>query len=228
VTSLHHLAPSIASGSVKATLDALYADTMRTDPAVRETAREQGFADEGANGFYSAMRAAYMPVTPDMGTLLYLLARCIGARTIVEFGTSFGISTIFLAAAVRDNGGGRVITTEFEAAKAERARQHLARAGLETHVEIRIGDACKTLSGNVPNDIDFVLLDGAKEAYLPVLKILEPRLRKGALVSADNTDMPGASRFLQYVGEQQSGYVAARIFTYALGSHHGNQILMRV
>jgi predicted O-methyltransferase YrrM len=215
-------------GSVKATLDTLYANTLRIDPAVRETAREQGFADEGAKGFYSAMREAYMPVTPDMGTLLYLLARCIRARTIVEFGTSFGISTIFLAAAVRDNGGGRVVTTEFEAAKAERARRHLAQAGLETLVEIRVGDARQTLSGNVPSDIDFVLLDGAKEEYLPVLKILEPQLRKGALISADNTDMPGAGSFLQYLEAEQSGYVAARVFTHALGSYHGNQILMRV
>ena len=62
----------------------------------------------------------YMAVSPETGRLLYLLARTGGARNVVEFGTSFGVSTLFLAAAVRDNGGGRLIGTEFESTKSMR------------------------------------------------------------------------------------------------------------
>ena len=102
------------------------------------------------------MRMAYMAIGWEFGKLLYGLAHSIRAKTIVEFGTSFGISTIFLASAIRDNGVGQVITTDFEPAKVERARENLAAAGVEEWVELRIGDARETLSDS-PRDIDMVL-----------------------------------------------------------------------
>ena len=105
---------------------------------------------------------------------------------MVEFGTSFGISTIHLAAAVRDNGAGRVISTELNAAKAAQARANLAEAGLSDRVTILEGDARETLAA-VPGPVGFVLLDGWKGLYLPVLRLLEPRLAPGALVLADDT-----------------------------------------
>jgi predicted O-methyltransferase YrrM len=67
--------------------------------------------------FYGPVKEFYLAVSPNTARLLYMLARSTQARSIVEFGTSFGISTIHLAAAVRDNGGGRVIGSEFESAK---------------------------------------------------------------------------------------------------------------
>jgi len=106
----------------------------------------------------------------------------------VEFGTSFGISTLHLAAAVRDNGGGRVISSEFEPSKVRRAREHITESGLIDLVEIREGDALRTLSQDLPDKIDLVLLDGAKSLYADVLDLLESRLRPGSLVVADNTD----------------------------------------
>ncbi|MGG2362426.1 O-methyltransferase, partial [Salmonella enterica] len=89
--------------------------------------------------------------SPETCRLLYMLARAGRTRAIVEFGTSFGISTLHLAAALRDNGGGRLITTEFEPSKAAQARRNLDAAGLADLVEIREGDALQTLAGDLPD-----------------------------------------------------------------------------
>ena len=142
----------------------------------------------------------------DTGTLLYMLARAIGARSIVEFGTSFGISTLHLAAALRDNGGGRLIGSEFEPSKIKRARENLTAGGLSDLVEIREGDALQTLARDLPDSIDFVLLDGAKALYPPVLSLLEARLRDGALIVADNAD--DSPEYLARVRAANSGYLS--------------------
>jgi len=136
--------------------------------------------------FYGRVKDAHLAVSPEAGRLLYMLARSTSARHIVEFGTSFGISTLHLAAALRDNGGGRLIGSEFEPTKVAAARANIAAAGLDDLVEIREGDALETLAGNLPTEIDLVLLDGAKGLYPEILKLVEPRLRRGALVLADN------------------------------------------
>jgi predicted O-methyltransferase YrrM len=111
---------------------------------------------------YSRMKDFHLAVSRETGVLLYMLARAIGARAIVEFGTSFGVSTLHLAAALRDNGGGRLIGSEFEPSKVLRARQNLEAAGLSDLVEIREGDALESLARDLPDTIDLVLLDGAK------------------------------------------------------------------
>ena len=90
---------------------------------------------------YGRLKDLPLAVSRETGALLYMLARSSDARTIVEFGTSFGISTLHLAAALRDNGGGRLITSEFEPSKAARARENLTAGGLIDLVEIREGDA---------------------------------------------------------------------------------------
>jgi predicted O-methyltransferase YrrM len=118
----------------------------------------------GYRDFYGRLKNAPLPVSRETGALLYMLARSSGAKTIIEFGTSFGISTLHLAAALRDNGGGRLITSEFEPSKAARARANLSAGGLLDLVEIREGDALQTLSVDLPKAIDLVLLDGAKGA----------------------------------------------------------------
>jgi predicted O-methyltransferase YrrM len=138
--------------------------------------------------FYGALKDYPLPVSREAGLLLYMLARSCRARTIVEFGTSFGISTLHLAAALRDNGGGRLITSEFEPSKVARARENLTAGGLIDLVEIREGDALQTLSVDLPDQIDLVLLDGAKGLYPDILGLLESRLRPGALIVADNAD----------------------------------------
>ncbi len=137
---------------------------------------------------YGLLKDIALPVSRETGALLYLLGRATRARHMVEFGTSFGISTLYLAAALRDNGGGKLITTEFEPSKVQRARQHLSEGGLSDLVEIREGDALETLQRDLPEAIDLVLLDGAKSLYPEVLSLLEPHLRPGALIVADNAD----------------------------------------
>ncbi len=137
---------------------------------------------------YHRLREAPIAVSRETGRLLYLLARAGRAREVVEFGTSFGLSTLHLAAALRDNGGGRVIATEFEPAKAARARAHFVEGGVADLVELREGDALDTLSQDLPPRVDLLLLDGAKGLYPDILARIEPALPPGALVVADNAD----------------------------------------
>jgi predicted O-methyltransferase YrrM len=125
----------------------------------------------------------------------------------VEFGTSFGISTIYLAAAVVDNGVGRVFGTEMNAAKVTAARTNLYRAGLGGAVTILAGDARDTLA-DVPGPIGLVLLDGWKDLCLPVLRLLEPRLAPGALVVADDITFSTMADYLEYVRDPANGYVS--------------------
>jgi predicted O-methyltransferase YrrM len=156
--------------------------------------------------YYGQMKDFPLPVSRETGTLLYMLARSCKARTIVEFGTSFGISTLHLAAALRDNGGGRLITSEFEPSKVVRARKNLTDGGLIDLVDIREGDALQTLSVNLPESIDLLLLDGAKSLYPEVLALVESHLRPGALIVADNTDY--SPEYLARVRSPASGYMS--------------------
>jgi predicted O-methyltransferase YrrM len=155
---------------------------------------------------YTRAKDLPLPVSRQTGALLYMLARGCGARTIVEFGTSFGISTLHLAAALRDNGGGRLITTEFEPSKVARARDNLTAGGLMDLVEIRVGDALQTLSVDLPATIDLLLLDGAKGLYPEILGLTETRLRVGAFIVADNADY--SPDYLARVRSPSSGYMS--------------------
>jgi predicted O-methyltransferase YrrM len=148
-----------------------------------------------------------MTISPQGGALLYVLARTRRPNTIIEFGTSYGISTIYLTAAVADNGTGRVVSTELNEAKVVAARANLEEAGLADHVAILVGDATTTLN-DVPGPIDLVLLDGWKELCLPVLRSLESRLSMGALIVADDIKLPSLSGYLEYVRDPVRGYVS--------------------
>jgi predicted O-methyltransferase YrrM len=158
------------------------------------------------------MRSIYIPVSRSQGQLLYLIARSIAARTLVEFGTSFGISTMYLASAVKDNGGGLVVGSELEPSKHARANQHLSEAGLAEFVDIRLGDAVTTLA-DVEAPIDMVLLDGWKDMYLPVLQILKPKLRPRAVVLADNIFRFKKSLrpYVEYMQSGTNGFVSSTL-----------------
>ncbi|MBP0581403.1 O-methyltransferase [Labrys sp. LIt4] len=155
---------------------------------------------------YGRLKDLPLAVSRETGLLLYMLARSCRARTIIEFGTSFGISTLHLAAALRDNGGGCLITSEFEPSKLERARQNLAAGGVLDLVEIREGDALRTLATDLPESIDLVLLDGAKALYPDILDLVESRLRPGALIVADNADY--SPDYLARVRSPARGYLS--------------------
>lgn len=165
-----------------------------------------------------------LPLDRTQGMFCYLQARALNARHVVEFGTSVGLSTIYLAAAVRDNGGGRVIGTEWVHAKAERAREHLAEAGLSEFVEIREGDARETLR-TIDGEVDFMLNDGFPPGALEVLKRVEPRLRRGAVVVTDNVGLFRAeyAEYLRYLRRAGSGFVSA-----PLAMNEGTEVSVRV
>ena len=200
---------TLATAPLDALLDRLFTEAEAPPSPEFRAALNQTSPDERLPDylrFYSRAKSAYLAVSRDTAQLLYMLVRSTGAREVVEFGTSFGISTLHLAAGLRDNGGGRVITTEFEPSKIERARENFVAGGLDDLIEIREGDALQTLAHDLPEQIDIVLLDGAKTLYLPVLKLLEEHLRPGALIVADNTDK--SPDYLEIVRSSAKGYTS--------------------
>lgn len=205
---------TLTSPPVSTLLTRLFADAAATDTTLAQMRRqmtpdEQAAMHTQSNDYrtmYGRLKHAHLAVSAGTGKLLYLLARGCKARSIVEFGTSFGISTLHLAAALRDNGGGRLIGTEFEPSKIEHARQNLQQAGLADLVEIRAGDALESLSENLPAPVDLVLLDGAKQLYVPIFDLLAPQLRSGSLIVADNADW--VPEYLVRVRADDGGYLS--------------------
>jgi predicted O-methyltransferase YrrM len=175
---------------VATALDRMYAESNEQFAELRKMAGGRAdLASASAQERADALSNFYLPVTPEAGRLLYALVRATRPGTVVEFGMSLGISAIHLAAAVRDNGSGRVVTTELSAAKVAKAKKTFAETGLDDPVE-------------------FVLLDGWKELYQPVIKLVEPRLTAGALIVADNTSMDDTKPYLDYVRDPGNGYVS--------------------
>lgn len=172
-----------------------------TLPAGRASWAEATAAEQA-----DAFEDLYIPVSAEAGTLLYALARAIKPKTVVEFGTSYGISTLYLAAAVTDNGTGHVVTTELSKKKAAAARDNLEEAGVGDAVTILAGDALTTLA-DVPGPVELVLLDGWKDLCVPVLRALEPKLAPGALVAADDITLASMAGYLGYVRDPANGYV---------------------
>ncbi len=128
-----------------------------------------------------------MALDADKARFCYQLCRSIHARAIVEAGTSFGVSTLYLAAAIRDNGGGLVIGTEWEAEKATVAREHFLEAGLTPFIDLRVGDLRQTLNHSMPSSVDLLLLDIWTPMARPIVEIVAPLMRRGAVILTDNT-----------------------------------------
>src|SRR5580698_7128570 len=202
-----NMANTLRTPQVTTVLDRLFAAASQDQETPRwqkaglswETATAQERAD--------ASESTYMPISPEGGDLLYILVRAKRPNTVVEFGTSYGISTIYLAAAVADNGTGRVVSTELSEAKVLAARANMEEARLADRVTILLGDASTTLN-DIAGPIDFVLLDGWKDLCLPVLRSLESRLAIGALIVADDIDLSSLSGYLDYVRHPANGYIS--------------------
>ncbi|MDE1179378.1 class I SAM-dependent methyltransferase [Paraburkholderia sp.] len=150
-------------------------------------------------------------IHPDQGNLIYLLCRGLGAKRVVDFATSVGMSALYFAAAVRDNGGGLVIGSEFVPAKVDVARRNLTDAGLADYADIRVGDARETLR-DLGGPIDFALIDGwpvADGASLArqIIEIVAPQLRVGGYVMNDNAEPD----FLDYIRDPANGFISVTI-----------------
>lgn len=146
-------------------------------------------------------------IHPDQGELIYLLCRAQGATRVAEFATSVGMSTLYFAAAVRDNGGGIVIGSEIVPAKVTAARSNLAEAGLSDFVDIRQGDARETLK-DLGGPVDFVLIDGwgrdRRSLAMQVMGLIAPQIRRGGFVMNDN----GEEDYLAYVRDPANGFLS--------------------
>jgi predicted O-methyltransferase YrrM len=130
---------------------------------------------------------------------------------VVEFGASLGVSTLYLAAALKDSGGGSLVTTELLASKAESARRNLIDAGLDSLVELRVGDARDTLR-HLDGTVDLLFLDGRNDLYLDVLHVVEPHMRSAALVVADlNVADPDLLPYLMHIRHPANGYRSVEV-----------------
>lgn len=155
------------------------------------------------------MESAYLPVSQEQGEFFYKTIVENEFKSIVEFGTSFGISTLFLAAAAKETGG-KVITTELLSSKAKTAKKNFEKADLASYIELREGDAIETLA-NFNEPIDFLMLDGWKNLYLPLFKQLEPFFHKNTIIYADNVNMADCQPFLDYVYANSKVYKSRKI-----------------
>nr|RBQ89821.1 hypothetical protein FVER53263_03931 [Fusarium verticillioides] len=155
----------------------------------------------------------FVALDPDKCAYVYLLLRSMKARFVVEAGTSFGVSTIYLALAVSQNAGlqpGKVIATENEPTKAVKARKYWSQAGddIEKFIELREGDLRETLKTGLPEQVDFLLLDIWTPLALPTLKLVKPRMKPGATVVADNTEAAkaGYKDLMAYLEDNTNGF----------------------
>jgi len=186
------MANTLVSPPVAALLSSLFAAADAKDPEVLANIQKEADARFGGQRYHPSLTSlfdsAFLPVPPEVGQLLYVLTRSKRPATIVEVGTSYGISAIHFASALNDNCEGRLITAELSAVKAKGARANLQLLGLGRWVEIRQGDAFETLA-DLDAPIDMLFLDGWKDFYLPLLQALEPKLAPGALVIGDDTKL---------------------------------------
>lgn len=213
--------PVVAPDHVHALLNHLHQESLTQEAALPSTYLSS------PDGFDELMQDKFIALDQDKCQFVYQLARATGARNIVEIGTSFGVSTIYLALAVGSNlerlgGEGIVIATEKEPTKAEKARQHWREAGddlVTRHIDLREGDLLETLRDNIPQ-VDLVLLDSELDVILakglisdrhlvwapvalPALKLLEPKLGSGAVVIIDNS-ITSATRYKELLGHLRS------------------------
>lgn len=188
------------SDKVQQTLTALHEDAKKDYLRIGKGVVKSIFRPMGPADF----EKAYLPISQEQGISLRKLIVENNCKTVLEFGTSFGISTIYLADGVRQTGG-KVITTELLESKGKKALQNINKAGLKEFVEIKIGNAMDTLSDH-SEKIDFLFLDGWKDLYLPLFQMLEPYFHSNTIIYADNMDMAGTKQYGDYVLSAPKNY----------------------
>jgi predicted O-methyltransferase YrrM len=180
--------------------------------AARRRPASGGPKDNPADSYDPHDFAEYgFSIHPEQGDLIYLLCRGMRATRVVEFATSIGMSTLYFAAAMRDNGGGKVIGSELVPAKAATARRNLNQAGLTEYAEIREGDARQTLR-DLGGPVDFALIDGwpvneGRSLAREVIEMIAPQLRIGAYVLNDN----GETDFLDFIRDPANGFLSVTL-----------------
>lgn len=198
--------------ALKNLLERLHMQSEAQTPALMAFVQDHGFRSvSGTDADVAKGRAFWadkmVALEPIKARFCYSLCRALNAKRIVECGTSFGVSTLYLAAAIRDNGGATVIATEYEPAKAAIARGHFAQAGLSEFVDLREGDLRETLK-RIEGPVDFLLMDIWTPLARPAIELLGPHLRKGAVVIADNTDTYRIAygEYFAYINDPANGF----------------------
>ena len=163
----------------------------------------------------SDFKDAYLSISKAQGEDLVELITSNNLKNIVEFGTSFGISTLFLAQAVKETNG-KIITTELLKSKAQKAKENFKKAGVNNLIEVRIGDAMETLK-NHEEPIDLLFLDGWKDLYLPLFQMLEPNFHANTIIYVDNANMSDSQVFLKTIGQNKK---------YHLQPKYGNKVVL--
>ena len=199
-----------------ALLETLHAQSKAQEPATWEHFSQawqtKTPVDLGQGEGRRFMADKLVALERDKAEFCYLTARALGACNIVEAGTSYGVSTLYLAAALRDNaraGGkkGKVIATEYEPAKAKAARANFEKAGLSDVIELREGDLRETLK-HIATEIEFVLIDIWIPMALPALSLVARHLRKGAVAVCDNTKQfrDDYGDYFAFLAEPRNGF----------------------
>lgn len=178
---------------IQHTLTELYSDSQNDHLRMLKGVAKSMFRPVQPSDF----KDVYLSISQEQGAALTQLIKKHKLRHIVEFGTSFGISTLFLAYGALETNG-HIITTELIESKARQAMHNFERAGVQDLIEVRIGDALETLKHH-QDPIDLLLLDGWKDLYLPLFRMLEPCFHPGTLIYVDNADMAEVQAFLEQV-----------------------------
>ncbi len=144
---------------------------------------------------------AYLAISKEQGEYLAQLIKEDKLKNIVEFGTSFGISTLFLAQGVLETNGS-IITTELLESKGKIAKENFRKAGVDNLIELRIGDALETLK-NHTQTIDLLLLDGWMNLYKPLFDMLEPNFNSNTIIYVDNANVADSQHFLQALSKEK-------------------------
>ncbi|GAB5534467.1 MAG: class I SAM-dependent methyltransferase [Rubricoccaceae bacterium] len=201
------MANALHDPTIRSRLDRLHREASRDLPAIA-----RGFLRSlGRRLQPRDMADAYIAISREQGELLYALLCATRATRIVEFGASFGISTLYLGAAARQTGG-TVISTEIEPEKCRVARENIAEAGLDDIVTILEGDAMQTLL-DLEGPIDHLFLDGWNDLYLPLLELLEPRFAPGATLVTDNARFASAKPFIRHLKGRPETYATTTLKT---------------
>lgn len=179
---------------IKTTLDYLYNDSKNDRIKMIKGISKSIFRPIQPSDF----KDVYLSISQEQGEDLHRFVTKNNIKKIVEFGASFGISTIFLAKGAIETKG-HIITTELIESKAQKAIENFKKAGVNDLIEVRIGDALDTLK-NHNEPIDLLFLDGWKDLYLPLFQILESNFHNNTFIYVDNADMAESQTFLQTVG----------------------------
>lgn len=187
--------PTTQATKVEATLNALFKDSRLDKIKMMKGAAKSMFRPIQPIDF----EHVYLSISSEQGEDLTRLIVQNDIKQVVEFGTSFGISTLYLAQGVSETGGS-IITTELIASKANKAIENFKKAGVNDLIEVRIGDAMETLKGH-QDPIDLLLLDGWKDLYMPLFNMLEPNFHNDTYIYVDNANMSDSQVFLNSIAK---------------------------